>query len=75
MNVCTHFIFNKCPINTHDGASTKLALVETKRNTVRTVLLNTVQRITATCKKVAYTKESAILTWQQIFYIVNSRKK
>ncbi len=30
----THFIFNKCPIYTHDSASAKLALTHTKRFTV-----------------------------------------
>ncbi len=31
----TDFIFNKCPIYTHDSASANLALVETKRITVQ----------------------------------------
>jgi hypothetical protein len=31
---CTHFIFNKCPIYTHDGASANLELTHTKRMTV-----------------------------------------
>ncbi len=28
---CMHFICNKCPIYTHDGANANLTLIETKR--------------------------------------------
>ncbi len=33
----THFIFNKCPIYTHDGASAKFSLTHVKRITVWTL--------------------------------------
>ncbi len=35
---CEHFIFNKCPIYTHDGASAKFSTNSQERITVSTML-------------------------------------
>jgi hypothetical protein len=42
---CAHFIFTKCPIQTHDSANAKFSTIETIRITLQTISNSSIYRV------------------------------